>query len=124
MQWWQERTPRERLILVIGGTLVLLSMLFVLVIEPMHRESDRLRVRIASLQADLERVKAAAAEAERLRASAGGSTADAVDGSLVSFLDVVDAERTLLEVERKANAIRAESLAVSVALIKSIGGKW
>jgi len=43
---------------------------------------------------------------------------------LVSFLDVVDAERTLLDAERKANAIRAESLAISVALIKAIGGKW
>ena len=43
---------------------------------------------------------------------------------LVSFLDVVDAERTRLDAERKANAIRAESLAVSVSLIKAIGGRW
>lgn len=46
------------------------------------------------------------------------------DAGLVSFLDVVDAERSLLEAERKGNAIRAESLALSVALIKSIGGEW
>ena len=43
---------------------------------------------------------------------------------LVSFLDVVDAERTRLEAERNANAIRAERLAVSVSLIKAIGGEW
>ena len=43
---------------------------------------------------------------------------------LVSFLDVVDAERTRLETERAANAIRAERLAISVSLIKSIGGEW
>lgn len=43
---------------------------------------------------------------------------------LVSFLDVVDAERTRLDAERAANAIRAERLAVSVALIKSLGGEW
>ncbi len=43
---------------------------------------------------------------------------------LVSFLDVVDAERTRLDAERAANAIRAERLAVSVSLIKAIGGEW
>lgn len=43
---------------------------------------------------------------------------------LVSFLDVVDAERTRLDAERTANAIRAERLAVSVSLIKSLGGEW
>lgn len=43
---------------------------------------------------------------------------------LVSFLDVVDAERTRLDAERGANAIRAERLAVSVSLIKAIGGEW
>jgi len=43
---------------------------------------------------------------------------------LVSFLDVVDAERTRLDSERVANAVRAERLAVSVALIKALGGQW
>jgi multidrug efflux system outer membrane protein len=43
---------------------------------------------------------------------------------LVSFLDVVDAERTRLDAERAANAIRAERLAVSVSLIKALGGEW
>ncbi len=43
---------------------------------------------------------------------------------LVSFLDVVDAERTRLEAERNANAIRAERLALSVSLVKALGGEW
>ena len=43
---------------------------------------------------------------------------------LISFLDVVDAERTRLEAEQAANAIRAERLAVSVSLIKALGGEW
>jgi multidrug efflux system outer membrane protein len=43
---------------------------------------------------------------------------------LVSFLDVVDAERTRLQAEQAANAIRAERLAVSVSLIKALGGEW
>ncbi len=43
---------------------------------------------------------------------------------MVSFLDVVDAERTRLDNEKAANAIRAERLAVSVSLIKALGGEW
>jgi multidrug efflux system outer membrane protein len=43
---------------------------------------------------------------------------------LVSFLDVVDAERTRLDAEKAANAVRAERLAVSVSLIKALGGEW
>lgn len=49
---------------------------------------------------------------------------DRFDAGFVDFLDVVDAERTRLESERIANAVRAERLAVSVALIKSLGGRW
>lgn len=43
---------------------------------------------------------------------------------LTGFLDVVDAERTRLEAERSANAIRAERLAISVSLAKAMGGEW
>lgn len=46
------------------------------------------------------------------------------NAGLVSFLDVVDAERTRLETERRLNAVRAERLAVSVALVQSLGGTW
>jgi NodT family efflux transporter outer membrane factor (OMF) lipoprotein len=46
------------------------------------------------------------------------------ESGLVSFLDVVDAERTLLTTSRQSNAIRAEALAVSVSLIKALGGRW
>ena len=46
------------------------------------------------------------------------------DAGLVSFLDVVDAERSRLDAERGANAVRAERLALSVSLIKALGGEW
>ncbi|MBX3740536.1 MAG: efflux transporter outer membrane subunit [Akkermansiaceae bacterium] len=46
------------------------------------------------------------------------------DAGLVSFLDVVDAERTRLDAERRSNSVRAERLALSVSLAKAIGGGW
>ncbi len=51
-------------------------------------------------------------------------SANRYKSGLVSFLDVVDAERTRLDNERAANAIRAERLAISVSLIKALGGEW
>lgn len=46
------------------------------------------------------------------------------EAGLVSFLEVVDAERTLLSTQRQAASIRAQRLAVSVNLIKALGGSW
>ena len=46
------------------------------------------------------------------------------EAGLVSFLDVVDAERTRLDAERRSNSVRAERLALSVALAKAVGGEW
>ncbi|MCF7732521.1 MAG: efflux transporter outer membrane subunit [Akkermansiaceae bacterium] len=46
------------------------------------------------------------------------------EAGLVSFLDVVDAERTRLDNEQAANAVRAQRLALSVSLIKALGGEW
>ncbi len=46
------------------------------------------------------------------------------EAGMVSFLEVVDAERTHLEARRQANLIRAERLAVAVVLAKAVGGSW
>ncbi len=43
---------------------------------------------------------------------------------LVSFLEVIDAERSRLDSERSAIKIQSETLIAAVSLIKSIGGGW
>lgn len=43
---------------------------------------------------------------------------------LVSFLDVVDAERSRLEAERRAAQIRGQRMAAAILLIKALGGGW
>ena len=43
---------------------------------------------------------------------------------LVSFLDVVDAERARLEAERQAAQIRGRRMAATILLIKALGGGW
>jgi multidrug efflux system outer membrane protein len=42
----------------------------------------------------------------------------------VSYLDVVEADRTELESERSAAQLESQRLNVAVALIKALGGDW
>ena len=43
---------------------------------------------------------------------------------LVSFLEVVETERTLLATKRQAASLRTQRLALTVNLIKALGGSW
>jgi multidrug efflux system outer membrane protein len=43
---------------------------------------------------------------------------------LISFLDVVDAERARLDAERRAAQIRGQRMAATILLIKALGGGW
>jgi multidrug efflux system outer membrane protein len=45
-------------------------------------------------------------------------------GGLVSYLEVVTAEQTLLDNQRLATQILGQRLAVSVSLVKALGGGW
>jgi len=45
-------------------------------------------------------------------------------GGLVSYLDVVTAEQTLLDNQRLATQLLGQQLATSVGLVKALGGGW
>lgn len=64
---------------------------------------------------------------ERSRASAR-RTADLSDvryrAGLVSYLEVVESERTALEAERQSSRLTGQRLVTSVQLIKALGGGW
>jgi multidrug efflux system outer membrane protein len=46
------------------------------------------------------------------------------NAGLVSYLEVVDAERTALQSERLATQLQGQRLVTSVYLIKALGGGW
>jgi outer membrane protein TolC len=45
-------------------------------------------------------------------------------GGLVTYLDVVTAEQTLLDNKRLATQILGQQLTTSVSLVKAVGGGW
>jgi multidrug efflux system outer membrane protein len=46
------------------------------------------------------------------------------DAGLTNYLEVVEAERTLLQSERLVTSLRAQRLALTTQLIKALGGAW
>jgi multidrug efflux system outer membrane protein len=72
-----------------------------------------LRTQIASQAAAVAAARKTA-ELSRLR----------YDRGLVSYLEVVDAERARLQAERIENALRAEQAAATVQLVQALGGGW
>jgi multidrug efflux system outer membrane protein len=74
------------------------------------------------------RVLAEQAEAQARAVASARRTADLsntrYNAGLVSYLEVVDAERTALQSERLATQIQGQRLVTSVFLIKALGGGW
>jgi multidrug efflux system outer membrane protein len=74
------------------------------------------------------RVLAEQAEAQARAVASSRRTADLTtaryNAGLVSYFEVVDAERTALQSERLATQIRGQRLVTSVFLIKALGGGW
>ncbi len=74
------------------------------------------------------RVLAQQAEAQSRAVASARRTADLsnarYNAGLVSYLEVVDAERTALQSERLAAQLRGQRLVTSVFLIKALGGGW
>ena len=74
------------------------------------------------------RVLAEQAEAQARAVASSRRTADLTTArykaGLVSYFEVVDAERTALQSERLATQIRGQRLVTSVFLIKALGGGW
>jgi multidrug efflux system outer membrane protein len=74
------------------------------------------------------RVLSQQAEAQSRAVASARKTADLstmrYNAGLVSYLEVVDAERTALQSERLATQIQGQRLVTSVFLIKALGGGW
>lgn len=73
-------------------------------------------------------VLAQAAETQQLSVDAAQRALkianDRYTGGLVTYLDVISAEQTLLDSQRLATQILGQRLATSVTLVKALGGGW
>jgi general secretion pathway protein M len=68
--YWQARDPRERAILLVGGIVAVILLLYLLVWDPIQSDRQRLVRDLPKLRAQVEQFRRDAEEAEGLRARA------------------------------------------------------
>jgi len=81
MNWWRQRSARERLGLVAAGALLLVVALL-LALEPLVEERRRLSAGLPGLQEDLAWMRAHVGEVQQLRKSAAASAREQAQSGL------------------------------------------
>jgi general secretion pathway protein M len=85
--WWLSRQPRERLILMLGGILVVATLLYLLVWEPLVRERTNLANRVKAQGKTLVWMQQASEQVKQLRSQSQNLTKKANQSSLMSIVD-------------------------------------
>lgn len=86
-KWWQERNARERLILSIGGLLLLLFLYYSLIISPLQSGIVQTQQRKANALEVAGWMLSVSPEVQRLRRSSGSNANIKRGGSLLSVVD-------------------------------------
>lgn len=103
-RFWNERTPRERSILVAGGALLLLLLLWFVLVEPALDGRARWQKDLPALRADYAQMQALAQQASDVPASAGAAR---------------PADRSTIERSLADAGLKPQSLNVSDELVRA-----
>ncbi|MDH3325463.1 MAG: type II secretion system protein M [Gammaproteobacteria bacterium] len=104
MSYWQQLKPRERMLLMIGGVVFSILMLYLLMLEPLTNKVDKLSVKIEKQKTQVQYLKTMAKEVAALQKSGGGSSSSKRQGQ--SLLVLVD--RTSKQGKLGKNVTRVE----------------
>lgn len=85
--WWLSRQPRERLILMIGGVLFVATLLYLMVWEPLARESTNLANRVKAQNKTLVWMQQASQQIKQLRTQSPNLAIKADQRSMLSIVD-------------------------------------
>jgi general secretion pathway protein M len=78
--FWQARSARERLTLMLGAGVLLLGLAYALILDPLMNARTKLDKRLPQLRAEVHLMRVQVAEIERLRASAKPAGQGALPG--------------------------------------------
>ena len=83
--FWQQRNPRERSVLIAAGLLIASALFYTLIWEPISKERTRLSKSLPQLRKTAAEVEAGAAEFARLKTSP--ASIQAVSGNLTGAVE-------------------------------------
>ena len=85
--WWQEQSPRDRRILRIGSIIVAITLIYLLLWQPLHQRRDKYRQQITDQRQLLQWMHERSAEAKALMKQPDGHSLQPINGSLLSLID-------------------------------------
>lgn len=86
--WWNQQTARDRRVLIVGGVLVAVFLVWAFAWHPLALKRAELGERIENGRRDLAYVRVAEAEVDRLRNAGVRTRADREGKSLLALADV------------------------------------
>lgn len=93
-EWFRGLAARERLLVSIGGVVVLVTILYLGIWEPLNKAHTKREADLAAAQALAQRLEVIAATLQKTQASGGGA-AIAAGASLLSIVDQASKDGTL-----------------------------
>lgn len=101
---YQELQPRERLIVAVGGVVVLLTLIYLILWEPFANARSRQMAELADQRALAERLETIAATVQKARASGVG----AIQGREQSLLTLIDQQGKAPELGKPPSRMQPE----------------
>lgn len=127
--WLNQRTPREQMVLLFGGVLLVTALLYFLVWEPLLQERQQLRTLVQAQQSDLAWMRSAAQEIQQYRQNLTltDKTPHSSSVSLLSLIDRSMRQTSLAQADKRIepkgdDAVRVSFEAVNfTALVQWLG---
>jgi len=111
--WWRARASRERQVLVVGGLVAVIALVWALVWHPLGRQHAELALAVEAGRAQLVQVRGAAAELGSLRAAGTRTRADREGKSLLALADATARSDGLESALRRVEPVASGSVRVS-----------
>lgn len=86
-EWFEGLQPRERLMLMAGGTALVIMLFYLMIWTPVNRSVSRLEKTVVEQESLLQWMKEAAEEVKKLRGTSGGVGRIKPGQSLLSLID-------------------------------------
>lgn len=111
--WWKQRDAREQKILLIGGALTLVLLVWALVWYPLQRSRAELRVRVEAQRIDLEQMRSDASRVGLLRGQGARAKVERQGKSLLALADATARGAQLANEIKRVEPVGSKSVRVS-----------
>jgi general secretion pathway protein M len=111
--WWKAREPRERQVLLVGGIVTAVLLVWALVWYPLQRSRNDLRVRVQAQQIALQQMRSDSARVAQLHGLGARAKVERQGKSLLALADATARGAQLANELRRVEPVGPKSVRVS-----------